>query len=77
MSESEKPVKRKCTTCGGEVRKHYWSQLWKKKKANPGFWYECIGCGLPMKDCICKPIGSSRANILDEVFGKKGDKENE
>lgn len=40
---------RKCSTCGGKVQKYS-----PTGNFDSGFWYECVGCGYPMKDCVCK-----------------------
>jgi ribosomal protein S27E len=40
-------LRQKCANCGGEIRKYF---------LDKGQWnYECVGCGLPMKDCTCRP----------------------
>jgi len=38
----------KCSVCGGAVRKYAPSGDLKRR-----FWYECVGCGLRMKECNC------------------------
>lgn len=43
-----KPVKRKCSMCNGDVVKYSPEGNFKEK-----FWYECDGCGLPMRLCSC------------------------
>lgn len=47
IQELKRKIRQKCRTCGGEVRQYF---------LDNGMWsYECKGCGLPMKDCICSP----------------------
>jgi hypothetical protein len=43
----------KCTRCHGKVRKVYWSKLFRDIRKAANFYWECVKCEKPMKDCTC------------------------
>jgi hypothetical protein len=65
-----------CSKCNGKTRKYSPSG----NNFKSLFWYECVGCGLPMRECICakqnmvfKPFQKMTETVKYTAFNHTGD----